>query len=42
MDGWLRDEIEAERREPEAIRLDEPLEEDSLNQYLNRVVDDEE
>lgn len=38
----LREEIEAERREPEAINLEEVLDEEALHRYLSQVVDDEE
>ena len=38
----LREEIEAERLEPEAITLDENLDAAQLEQYLHEVIEDPE
>lgn len=38
----LREEIEAERREDDAINLNEVLDEEALHRYLSQVVDEDE
>lgn len=42
LDDGLREEIEAERREPEAIVLEDTIDESSLDNYLSQVVEEDE
>ncbi len=42
LDDGLREEIEAERREADAIRLEDSIDEGALDDYLNKVVEEDE
>lgn len=42
LDDGLKEEIEAEKKEPDAIVLEDTIDESSLDSYLNQVVEEEE
>lgn len=42
LDDGLKEEIEAEKKEPDAIVLEDTLDEGSLDSYLTQVVEEDE
>ena len=42
LDDGLKEEIEAEKKEPDAIVLEDALDESSLDSYLTQVVEEDE